>query len=175
MESDDRSLISVLTRDRRRIANLLARLVTRGVDRRQLADEVTSVLIRHMVAEELYLYPVVREVLPEYAVDVAHHLGIDARVEQILADLTAVEPDSNPFDALITKLIAEASRAILHEELDVFPLLAQHGDRQTLTGLGDMVKAFEDATVVEKTSCGGLAIRFGDRVIHRWVPAALVD
>lgn len=34
-----------------------------------------------------------------------------------------------------------------------------------------MVKAFEDATVVEKTCGAGLAIRFGDRVIHRWIPA----
>lgn len=171
MDVDDRSLISVLIRDRRRISDLHMRAVTHCEDRRQVADEMADRLIRHIVAEELYLYPVIGVVLPGCAFDVAHQREIGARVEQILADLSEAEPDSSLFDELVTRLIVEGRQAILHEELDVLPQLARHGDRQTLAALGDMVRAFEDASVVEKTCGTGLAIRFGDRVIHRWAPA----
>ncbi|WP_329249116.1 hemerythrin domain-containing protein [Actinoallomurus sp. NBC_01490] len=182
MDSDDRSLISVLTRDHRRIANLLARLVRRDEDRRQLVDELTVEVMRHIAAEDLYLYPVAREVFPvareaivDCVIDFSHHKDIDVRVEQILADLAEAEPDSNSFDALVTKLVAEGSRVILHEELAVFPWLARYGDRQTLVELGDVIKSFEDAVVVEKACGAGFTIRFGDRVLHRLSPAAPGD
>jgi hypothetical protein len=168
MGVDDRSLSGVLIRDHCHITNLVVRLVTPGENRRQLADELISQLMRHMVAEELYLYPAIRKILPEGTVDVARHHDVDGRVEQILADLSEAEPASHAFDALITRLIAEGRRSVLDEELDVLPRLAQHGDKRTLIELGDMVNAFKDIAVVEKTCGAGLAIRVGDWVVHRW-------
>jgi chorismate mutase len=167
MDVDDRSLSGVLIRDHARIRDLIARLVTPGEECRQLADELTSELMRHMVAEELYLYPAVHKILPERAVDVSRHHDVDGRVEQILADLGEAEPASHAFDALITRLIAEGRRSVLDEELDVLPRLVQYGDKRTLIELGDMFNAFKDIAVVEKTCGAGLAVRVGDWVVHR--------
>jgi len=167
MDVEGRSVVDVLIDDHRRIAGLLARLVTRRRDRRQVADELIGTLLRHIFAEDLYLYPVIGEVIPGRSVDLTYHLGIDARVEQILTELTEADPAGNLFDELITRLVTEGRQAVLHEELDALPRLARYGDPRTLAVLGDMVTAFKDAAVIEKTCGGRLAVRFGDRVIHR--------
>jgi hypothetical protein len=122
------------------------------------------------VAEDLYLYPAVCAIVPEPAVDVVRETGAHARIEQLPAELAETSPATLTFDALITQLVCEVDRETMHEELDVFRWLALCCDRQRLVKLGDKVQAFKDTAVVEKTPGGGLAIRFGDRVLHRWGP-----
>ncbi|MGI5224853.1 hemerythrin domain-containing protein [Actinoallomurus iriomotensis] len=170
MDGDDSSLISVITRDHRRLGDLLVRLTARGPARDGLVDEMTAEVMRHVVAEELYLYPLVREVVPEWVVGSAEHADIDARMERLLADLSVTRPDSPAFDALITRLVVVTRQAILHEELEVFPRLARHADRRLLTDLGTMFRAFSDAAVVERTCDAGRVIRFHGLVLHRWEP-----
>lgn len=166
-----KNLISVLTRDHRRIVDLLWRLpMTHGTQRRRLANELSSELIRHAVAEDLYLYPAVPAVVPASAVDAARETGAHARIERLLAELAQTPPDSLTFDALVTKLKCEVDRESLHEEADVFPWLARYCDPQMLIHLGEEIQAFKDTAVVEKTLAGGLAIRCGDRVLHRGEP-----
>lgn len=170
MDGDDGSLIGVLVREHRRLGDLLVRLTTRGPARGRLVDQMTNEVIRHVVAEELYLYPVVREVVPEWAVDSTQHLDHDARVERILADLSVTRPDSHAFDVLITRLIVETRQALLHEELEVFPRLVQHADGRLLAELGNMFRAFSDAAVVERACGAERVIRFHGLVLHRWEP-----
>jgi hypothetical protein len=68
---------------------LLLRLpMTHGADRRRLADELTSELIRHAVAEDLYLYPAVPAFVAACAVDAARETGAHTRIEQLLTDDT---------------------------------------------------------------------------------------
>jgi hypothetical protein len=125
-------------------------------------------LIRHAVAEELYLYPAVRAMVPEPAVHVGRWTGAHARIEQLLAELAEAAPDTLTFDTLITQLVCEVDQETMYEEMDLFPWLALRGDPQQLVHLGNEIQAFKDTAVVEKTPGGGLAIRVGDRVLHRW-------
>jgi hypothetical protein len=160
----------VLIRDHRRLGELLVRLTARGPARGRLVDDFTDEVVRHVVAEELYLYPVVREAVPELVVDTTEHVDHDARLERILADLSVTRPDSHAFDVLITRLIVVSRQALLHEELEVFPQLTQHADRRLLTELGSMLRAFSDATVVEKTCGAERVVRFHGLVLRRWEP-----
>jgi hypothetical protein len=170
MRGDDGSLISELVHDHRRLGELLVRLTTRGAARGRLADEMTSEVVRHVVGEELYLYPVVREVVPEWVLDSTDHVDNDAQMEEMLADLCVTRPDSHAFDSLITRLVVASRQALLHEELEVFPLLARNADRRLLGELGHMFRAFSDAAVVEKTGGAGRVVRFHGLVLHRWEP-----
>jgi DNA-binding NarL/FixJ family response regulator len=171
-----KNVISVLTRDHRRIVDLLVRLpMTHGTPRRRLADELTSEIIRHAVADDRYLYPALSAVVPASAVDAARETGTHTRIEGLLADLAQAPPDSLTFDELVTKLVSEVDRETLHEEVDVFPWLARYGDPQMLIHLGEQIQAFKDTAVVEKTPAGGLAIRCSDRMLHRWEPPPRPD
>lgn len=165
-----KNAISVLTRDHRRIVDLLMRLpMTHGTGRRRLADELTSELIRHAVAEDLYLYPALPAVVPASELDAARETG-HTRIERLLADLAQTAPDSLTFDELVTKLVSEVDRETLHEEVDVFPWLARYCDPQMLIHLGEQIQAFKDTAVVEKTPAGGLTIQCGDRMLHHGEP-----
>lgn len=62
--------------------------MTHGANRRRLADELTSELIRHAVAEDLYLYPAVPAFVAACAVDAARETGAHTRIEQLLTDDT---------------------------------------------------------------------------------------
>jgi DNA-binding NarL/FixJ family response regulator len=171
-----KNVISVLTRDHRRIVNLLLRLpMTHGTGRRRLADELTSEIIRHAVAEDLYLYPALPAVVPASELDAARDTGTHTRIERLLTDLAQTAPDSLTFDELVTKLASEVDRETLHEEVDVFPWLARYCDPQMMIHLGEQIQAFKDTAVVEKTPAGGLTIQCGDRMLHRGEPPPRPD
>ncbi|MFB9836314.1 hemerythrin domain-containing protein [Actinoallomurus acaciae] len=171
MVSVDRSLISVLIRDHRRIMDLIMRLpTTHGPDRRRLVDRMSGELILHAVAEDLYLYPTVHSTVPRWAIDVAMETGAHTRIEHLLAEISSTDAADATFGTLVTRLICEVERETMHEELSVFPWLSHHSDRRTLVELGDKIIAFKKAAVVEKTPGHGLLIRYHGVVLDRWEP-----
>ncbi|WP_345474627.1 hemerythrin domain-containing protein [Actinoallomurus oryzae] len=168
-DSDDRSLICVLSRDHERIMGLLMRLpAAREAGRRRVVDQVTGELIRHAVAEDMYLYPAIHASVPDWAIDMAKETGAHTRIERLLATLAATDTADVAFDALVTDLLWEVDGEIMHEEMDVFPLLTMCVDPQMLIDLGEQVQAFKTTAVVEKTPDTGLSIRYGERVLQRW-------
>jgi hypothetical protein len=146
MDSSERSLINVLNRDHQHIADLLQQLcaVRDADERRRLADELAGRLIRHAAAEDRYLYPAVRAMVLAGAANVTLETNAHDQINRLLAELEGTEASSCRFDALITKLVCAVHREMLHEELDVFPRLADYAGERTLIALGDQVRAFED-------------------------------
>jgi hemerythrin superfamily protein len=146
MGSSERSVIKVLNRDHRRIADLLLMLCAArdASERRRLANEVSSELTSHAAAEDRFLYPAIHTMVPARAFDVTLEANAHDRIINILAALEAVEATSCRFDALVTKLICEVHRETLHEEADIFPRLARYADERTLIELGDQIQAFKD-------------------------------
>jgi hemerythrin superfamily protein len=60
-------LVSVITKDHREVERIFAELESgagTAQHRRELADHMTTELVRHSVAEEMYMYPAARRVLP---------------------------------------------------------------------------------------------------------------
>lgn len=62
------NLVDVIVADHRQVDRAFADLEDGGGSsrqRRELADHVIAELVRHSVAEEQYLYPAVRDILPD--------------------------------------------------------------------------------------------------------------
>ena len=82
---DGRDVVDVLTADHREATALIADIwaTTDRRARRDMADTVITELVRHSVAEEMYVYPAMREHLPdgEAAVehDIEEHKELEAR------------------------------------------------------------------------------------------------
>ena len=108
--------------------------------RRVIADRFTIELVRHSVAEEMYLYPAVREHVPGGAALADKELKDHAAVEQLLKDLEDVEVGGADFDVLVDRLITEVGAHVADEENNLFPALADVCSPQQLSELGDKIR-----------------------------------
>lgn len=164
-------LSTMLTDDHRCLLRMLHRLPsTPGAERRAATDEVIGELVRHVVAEDMYVFPAVRACVPERVVDVAEQIDAHAKIEHLLAELATIRPVSLMFDAVVTKLMCELDRVAIHEEVDVFPWLDLHADPRRLAELAEDVQRFKDVAVVETPPDARVVIRIGDQVLDRWEP-----
>ncbi|MDF6046013.1 hemerythrin domain-containing protein [Streptomyces sp. NPDC005065] len=137
------NVIAELTIDHREVDDLFERIEAQPVgdeQRRKLADEVTMELVRHSVAEEMYLYPAVRKHVEGGDGIADKELSDHAAVEQHLKDLEGLEADAPQFDHLVATLKREVSEHIRDEEERLFPLLAAACTPEALDALGDKVR-----------------------------------
>ncbi|MFC5674623.1 hemerythrin domain-containing protein [Streptomyces incanus] len=137
------NVIAELTTDHREVDALFTQLETQPVGdprRRELADELTIELVRHSVAEEMHLYPAVREHVEGGDEIADKELTDHAEVEQHLKDLEGLDAQDPQFDHLVAKLKLEVSEHVRDEEDRLFPLLAAACTPETLDELGDKVR-----------------------------------
>jgi hemerythrin superfamily protein len=141
-------LVRVITKDHRQIELILAQLqLGEGTPRhrRELADHLTTELVRHAVAEEMYMYPAARRALLD-GDDVADRgIAEHAEVELILKDLEGVDAADPRFDDLVGKVIDEVRHHVLQEEEQVLPPLLQACSAEELQELGRMVVRAKDS------------------------------
>lgn len=107
--------------------------------RRELVDHVLAELVRHSVAEEQYLYPAVRESLPDGNEVADHELAEHAEAEQVMKDLDGTQPGDPRFDELLGKLITAIRHHVEEEEGSLFPRLREACDSNELASLGERV------------------------------------
>src|SRR3712207_988737 len=108
-----RDVVDILIEDHREIEQLFAELETgQGTPerRRAVADVLTAELIRHAVAEEMYVYPAARKALPDGDQEAEHDIEEHAAAERMLAELDGMDPTDARFD----ELIAQLATAIRH-------------------------------------------------------------
>jgi hemerythrin-like domain-containing protein len=136
-------LIGVLMEDHRELRQLYTELefLSGGESlRRTLTDQLIVEAVRHTVAEEAYLYPVLRERLTDGGriTDEAYaeHQGL----EKILRQLEAPDISDEHFSLLLSSLIPGARRHIDDEEERIFPLLIKHVSEEELVSLGEQAK-----------------------------------
>lgn len=149
-QSDD--LISVLAEENRELRQLLTELeqLTESESlRRSLADLTIAELVRHMMAEESYLYPVARERLPEGTRIVDRHIAEYGKIEQTLKRLERHDLTSADFSLLLSRLDADARAQLqAEEEEELFPLVARHVGQEELAVLGrKAVESKEKASI----------------------------
>ncbi|MFF3565384.1 hemerythrin domain-containing protein [Streptomyces sp. NPDC002574] len=137
------NVIEELVADHREVDSLLGKIsaLPKGdKERRRLADEVTTELVRHAVAEEMYLYPAVREHVPGGDALADQELEDHAGIERTLKDLEGRDSDDPQFDELIQHLTSEVSEHVRDEENRLFPMLAQACSGKQLDDLGDKIR-----------------------------------
>jgi len=137
------NLISVLVTDHREVEEMFTELETEGLSaqrRSELRDKVITELVRHSVAEEMYLYPTTRKVLPGGDQLADREIEEHAAAERLMKDLEKVDPQDARFDDLLTQLITDVRGHVGEEETDLFPRLEAACSDQELAELGAKVQ-----------------------------------
>lgn len=136
-------LVTVVTRDHRAVELIFAELqLGEGSPehRRSLADHMTTELVRHSVAEEMYMYPAARRELPDGDAVADGEIAEHAEIERLLKELEGVEATDPRFDDLVERVIADARHHIRDEEEHLLPRLQSACSTEVLQELGRMVE-----------------------------------
>ncbi|WP_042366414.1 hemerythrin domain-containing protein [Streptacidiphilus neutrinimicus] len=112
--------------------------------RKDIADEFTIELVRHSVAEEMHLYPAVREHVAGGDQLADREIADHARVEELLKKLEDLDIHQPEFDATAAQLMTEVSAHVADEEENLFPALAAACTGPELAELGDKVRSAKD-------------------------------
>ncbi|NUP33965.1 MAG: hemerythrin domain-containing protein [Streptomycetaceae bacterium] len=137
------NVITELTADHREVERMFRDLeiFADPGERRGLADRITIELVRHSVAEEQYLYPVVREHVAGGHALADKELADHAGVEKLLKELEGTPEDEPRFSELCRRLASEVRTHVADEEERLFPALAQYCDADLLDELGENVRS----------------------------------
>jgi len=136
MAEQQRNVIDILTTDHREVEQMFVELeslhgATSDDDRQRRKDlveqvtieqvtieQVTIELVRHSVAEEAEVYPVVAQKVSESGVERSKHEHAEA--EKTMKRLEDLQPDDAGFDAELATLMREIREHVKGEEGEVF-------------------------------------------------------
>jgi len=102
-------VVDVLTADHRDVTALIGEIwsVRDPMIRRDLTDTAISELVRHAVAEEMYVYPAMRKYLPDGEQAVKHDVEEHKELERAMKELEALDVSSVNFDETLRRRTAE--------------------------------------------------------------------
>ncbi|MEU6040022.1 hemerythrin domain-containing protein [Actinomadura sp. NPDC047616] len=148
MTTQAADMISILTHDHQEVEELFGQLEAArpddGETRRRLTDQVIIELVRHSVAEEMYLYPATRRHLPDGDEIADKELADHDKVERIMKDLEKTDAVGREFSDLLASLMTEVRLHVHDEEENLFPQLARHCDHAELAELGEKIQKAKD-------------------------------
>jgi hemerythrin superfamily protein len=139
---NDSDVIDVLTADHREV-ELLGDQIVATVDpaeRRDLADQLIAELVRHSVAEEMYVYPAMRDHLPNGEQAVEHDIEEHKELETLMKELERTDAESTEFDNIVGSLRQVLRDHVQDEETKQFPQLRAHLPAATLVELKEKVE-----------------------------------
>lgn len=134
-------VVDALTTDHREALDLLGR-IARSTDptaKRDTADTVIAEVVRHAIAEEMYVYPVMRKHVPDGGKEVEHDIEEHKQLEQTMKRLEAVEATDPRFDQLVRTMTEQLRHHAHDEESDQFPKLREHVPHDELVALREKV------------------------------------
>jgi hemerythrin superfamily protein len=137
----DHDVIDELISDHREVAALLDSIPTTTGDeeKRDLADTAITELVRHSVAEEMYVYPAMREHLPDGDEVVKHDTEEHKELERTMKELERVDADDPRFQQLVGELRSQLQHHVDDEEGEQFPKLRASVPHEKLVELREKV------------------------------------
>ena len=139
---NDPDVVDVLSTDHREALDLI-RQIKGTVDaeqRRDLADTLISEIVRHAVAEEMYVYPAIRKHLPNGEEVAKHDADEHKELEQAMKKLEGADADSAEFSQLIDEFETSLRHHVNDEETDQFPELRARIPREELVEMAGKVE-----------------------------------
>lgn len=135
-------VIDILIGDHQDVTALIGNIwsVTDPMIRRDLTDTAISELVRHAVAEEMYVYPVMRKYLAEGEKAVEHDIEEHQELEGAMKQLEAVDVSSAEFDAALRRLETLLADHVQDEEAEQFPELRRRVPQEQLMDLAGKVE-----------------------------------
>ena len=136
-------VVDILTADHREMIELIEKIQSTAdpEERRSLADAVTAEVMRHSVAEELFVYPVYERNVPDGKDEVEHDKEEHQEIEETLKKLENVDAKDAEFMTLVGELKELLDHHADDEESDQFPKLREHLRIDELLDLGRKVEA----------------------------------
>ncbi|GAB7046350.1 hemerythrin domain-containing protein [Catenuloplanes indicus] len=137
-----RDVVDVLTADHRDVTALIGeiRTVADPMIRRDLTDTAISELVRHAVAEEMYVYPAMRRYLDDGDKAVAHDVEEHKELEQAMKRLEDLDVSDPRFDQELSRLEAILADHVTDEEAEQFPELRRRVPAEELVELAGKVE-----------------------------------
>ena len=141
-QDTEADVVNELSSDHREALALLDRLAN-SIDadqRRDLADTVIAEVVRHAVAEEMYVYPAMREHVPDGDQAVEHDIEEHKQLEGTMKQLEAVDPSEPRFDSLVREMTEQLRHHAYDEETEQFPRLRERIPRDELVRMREKVE-----------------------------------
>ena len=135
-------VIDVLISDHRDVTALIGeiKVVADPMIRRDLADTAISELVRHAVAEEMYVYPAMRKYLADGEDAVKHDIEEHKELEQVMKRLESADVSGPEFDEALGRLAALLADHVQDEEAEQFPELRRRVPQEELVELAGKVE-----------------------------------
>lgn len=140
--ADGLDVVDILSSDHREFEALIRQIQMQDdLDlRRDLADLLITELVRHAVAEEMYVYPAMKKHLPNGDEAVAHDTEEHKEIERTLKELEGLDTADPRFVELIADLQATLADHIQDEEGEQFPTLRALIPHEELVKIGHKVE-----------------------------------
>jgi hemerythrin-like domain-containing protein len=106
-----------------------------------LVAKIIELLTIHTYIENEVMYPEVRRLVPDIEDDILESFEEHHVADVLCAELFALSPDAERFDAKATVLIENVSHHIEEEEQEWFPKVREALGRKQLTELGERMLA----------------------------------
>jgi hemerythrin superfamily protein len=135
-------VIDILISDHRDVTALIGEIwsVADPMIRRDLTDTAISELVRHAVAEEMYVYPAMRKYLDDGEKAVEHDIAEHKELEEAMKTLEDVDVSSAEFDTSLRHLETVLADHVQDEESEQFPQLRRKTPASELEELAGKVQ-----------------------------------
>ncbi|MEU2349519.1 hemerythrin domain-containing protein [Modestobacter sp. NPDC049651] len=144
--TDGRDVVDILTTDHHEVLDLVGAIPAADPEqRRDIADTIIAELMRHSVAEEMYVYPAMRDHLPNGAEEVEHDTREHQQLVELMKEWESVDSADPRFLEVLGRLEAVLRDHVQDEEADQFPKLRTHLSREQLVEIGTKVEAAKKA------------------------------
>jgi hemerythrin-like domain-containing protein len=147
-ETTGRNVVDVIGEQHAQLLDLCVRLTDESADparRRKIADVVVATLSRHLSAEEQYLYPAIRAVVPGGEVLADRELAEDHDLLVTLKRFDATRRDESTFSALAVDIAAAVRRHVEADAQELFPVLLEMAPIEDLIRVGNRIETAEEA------------------------------
>ena len=134
-------VVDELTADHREATELLDQILTTSdpQTRRDMADTVITELVRHSVAEEMYVYPVIEETFPDGKKVVEHDIEEHKELERTMKELESLDATDASFTEVVGRLREQLHHHATDEEDEQFPRLRTYVPHEKLVEMREQV------------------------------------
>ena len=135
-------VVDILKTDHQEMVELIGQIkgTSDPGQRRDLADTVIAEVMRHAVAEEMHVYPVVEERLPNGAEMVAHDKEEHQEIVEVMKQIEGLDASDPAFMGRIQEFESQLRHHAQDEESEQFPQLRAHLSGEQLVELGEKVQ-----------------------------------
>ena len=140
--------IKFLTRQHRHIESLFARYLRTPARRLELSGLIERAIVQHAALEEMHVYPLLRDRVPNGLGLSEHAIEEHARVERTIDHLKSLEERPLQYDESMRELIASVRHHVREEERSpgLLKMLRDALSRDELADLGRRLEEFADMT-----------------------------